>query len=121
MGEPRLAGVRNRVMAPFTPRYFAWRESRWVLFSRCGSVDAGRSDVWPCLWDGVQAGLPGHGGRLPPPAGREFKLCLPERMLALVVDDDGKGIPWCLTWITHNSTGAVSLRNVPYCPEEENA
>jgi hypothetical protein len=72
-------------------------------------MDAGWSDVSPCVGDGVQAGAPGHAIRLPPPAGRQVKLCLPQRMLAEVVDDDGKGVPRVLPRITHGSHKYVFL------------
>ena len=59
---------------------------------RFGGMDAARGNACPHAGDGSQAGAFRHRGRSLPPAGRKGQFCRPNRMLALVVDDDRKGI-----------------------------
>jgi len=70
--------------------------------------NASRSDVRPNARDGVQAGAPGHDGRLPSPAARRVTGGPPERILARVVDDDGKGVPRRIPRIVHVAHGCAT-------------
>jgi hypothetical protein len=59
---------------------------------RAAGADALRGNVPPGSGDGRPACAYGHRSRLPPPAGRQRPFRWPHRMLALVIDDDRKGI-----------------------------